>query len=234
MPPAPSHASSLSPSVTLLPTPIFRLLLSAPHPMTYLLLGLSLGLSAGIAPGPLLALVLQRSLSNGALSGVRVSLAPLLTDLPIVFLAFILVGRLSEFWLHLLMGIGGLFVLWLAIAAWRNAGRTRDLVVATSARQDLLHGALVNFLNPHPYLFWITVGAPTVVQAWRRTPWAAVGFVVGFYALLLGSKITLALFVSRAHSLNRQRQWLRFSAVLLLFASVWMLYSALHGLGWLI
>lgn len=201
--------------------------------MTYLFLGISLGLSAGIAPGPLLALVLQRSLSSGAASGVRVSMAPLLTDLPIVFLAFILVGRLSEFWLHILMAMGGGFVLWLAYDAWRTAGRTTTLVVATSARQDLMHGALVNFLNPHPYLFWITVGAPTVIQAWRRTPWAAVGFVVGFYVLLVGSKVVLAILVSRARFLNRQRQWLRFSAFLLLLAGCWMLYSAFQGLGWL-
>jgi threonine/homoserine/homoserine lactone efflux protein len=163
---------------------------------------------------------------------MRVSLAPLFTDLPIVFLALLLVGRLSEFWLHLLMGIGGLFVLWLALDAWRSAGRTTERSVTTSARQDLLHGALINFLNPHPYLFWLTVGAPTVVQAWRLTPWAAVAFVVAFYALLVGSKIVLALAIGRARTLNRQRQWLRLSATLLLLAGIWMLYTAMHGLGW--
>ena len=64
--------------------------------MPYALLGFSLGLSAGLAPGPLLALVIQRSLHGGLTSGLRVALAPLITDLPIVILALLLVGRLPR------------------------------------------------------------------------------------------------------------------------------------------
>ena len=81
--------------------------------MPYALLGLSLGLSAGLAPGPLLALVIQRSLQNGLASGLRVALAPLITDLPIVALAFFVVGRLPQAGLDVMLGVGGLFVLWL-------------------------------------------------------------------------------------------------------------------------
>lgn len=198
--------------------------------MTYVLLGLSLGLSAGIAPGPLLALVLQRSLHHGTASGIRVALAPLITDVPIVALAFVLVGRMSTAWVQAMLGAGGLFVLWLAYDAWRQSHKVLVLNTVPSAKQDVLHGAMVNFLNPHPYLFWLTVGAPTAVRAWRSTPWAAIGFVLAFYVLLLGSKIILAVAVGRAHSLRRQQLWLRFSALLLLVAGVWMLVTALQGL----
>lgn len=200
--------------------------------MPYILLGLSLGLSAGLAPGPLLALVIQRSLHGGLVSGLRVALAPLLTDLPIVALAFFLVGRLPQAGLDAMLGIGGLFVIWLGIDAWRHGSDGIDTATTTSARQDLLHGALINFLNPHPYLFWAAVGAPTVLTAWRSDRAGAIGFVLGFYVLLIGSKIALAYIFSRAKRLpaNRHRQLIQFSSLLLFAAGLFMLYTAWEGL----
>ena len=201
--------------------------------MPYLFLGLSLGLSAGLAPGPLLALVIQRSVQGGLASGLRVAVAPLLSDLPIVVLSFLLVGRLPEAGLDIMLGIGGLFVLWLGVDAMRHAGDGIDTTVTKTARQDYLHGALINFLNPHPYLFWIAVGAPTVVRAWRTDPWMAVVFIVSFYVLLIGSKVVLAFLFSRARALpQRQYTWMiRFSSLLLLIAGIFMLYTALRNLS---
>ena len=200
----------------------------------YPLLGFSLGLSAGLAPGPLLALVIQRTLRYGAMSGLRVAIAPLITDLPIVILALLVISRLPEVALHGLMGVGGLFVLWLAWEAWHETGAvlSTDVEVPT-AQQDLLRGAMVNFLNPHPYLFWGAVGAPIVIQAWEQSPWQAAGFVFMFYLMLVGSKVVLALILGRfrkmpAHIYHRAMQ---FSALLLLAAGLWMLYSAWQGIA---
>ena len=202
--------------------------------MFYSLLGFSLGLSAGLAPGPLLALVIQRTLRYGAASGLRIALAPLITDLPIVILALLVISRLPEIALHGLMAAGGLFVLWLAWDAWRETGAGLTASAETpTAQQDFLRGALVNFLNPHPYLFWGTVGAPIVIQAWEQSPWQAAGFVFMFYLMLVGSKVVLALILGRfrgmpAHLYHRAMQ---FSALLLLAAGVWMLYAAWQGVA---
>ena len=200
--------------------------------MFYPLLGFSLGLSAGLAPGPLLALVIQRTLRYGPVSGLRIALAPLITDLPIVALALLVISRLPAAALHGMMAAGGLFVLWLAWEAWHETGAGLAAEEESpSAQQDFLRGAMINFLNPHPYLFWGTVGAPLVVQAWRLSPWQAFGFVFTFYLMLVGSKVVLALLLGRfrrmpAHLYHRAMQ---FSALLLLAAGVWMLYAAWQG-----
>ncbi len=199
--------------------------------MTYLLLGLSLGFSAGIAPGPLLALILQRSLQSGLASGLRVAMAPLLTDAPIVLLALLLVGRLPERYLDAMLALGGLFVLWLGIDAIRQARRgdqSIDLARTTTARQDFWHGAVVNFFSPHPYLFWAAVGAPTVITAWKSSHLGAIGFMGGFYLMLIGSKMGLALVFSRAHGLPPRRLHflIELSSVLLIVAGLFMLYTA--------
>ncbi len=196
--------------------------------MTYLLIGFSLGLSAGVSPGPLLALVMQRSLKGGFASGARVAFAPLVSDLPIVVLSILLVGRLPEWALNGLLVVGGLFVIWLGIDGFRRGGAGLDAADAASARQDLAHGALVNFLSPHPYLFWATVGAPMFVRAWNSSPIDAVAFIVGFYTLLIGSKVVMAYLFSRAQGLppHWHSRVLRFASLLLVIIGVLMLYAA--------
>jgi threonine/homoserine/homoserine lactone efflux protein len=48
---------------------------------------LSFGLAAGLKPGPLGIIVIQQTLSKGLPAGVHASLAPLITDGPIIIAA---------------------------------------------------------------------------------------------------------------------------------------------------
>lgn len=158
--------------------------------------GLVLGLSAGLAPGPLLALVLRQSLQHGRREGLLVALAPLVTDLPIVVVALALAHRaLALDGVFALVAFGGaIYVLVLAVETARAELPSADL--AGQAPRSLVTGALANLLSPHPYLFWLTVGAPTTVTAYRQHGLAAAaGFVAAFYLLLVGSKVALALLV---------------------------------------
>ncbi|OGT32916.1 MAG: hypothetical protein A2W28_01290 [Gammaproteobacteria bacterium RBG_16_51_14] len=61
----------------------------------FLVTGAVLGISAGLAPGPLLALVVTETLKHGIRTGVRVALVPVCTDLPIIFLIPGLIFRIN-------------------------------------------------------------------------------------------------------------------------------------------
>ena len=52
--------------------------------VSFLLAGTALGLSAGFAPGPLLAMVISHTVRYGLTEGMKLATAPLITDLPIV------------------------------------------------------------------------------------------------------------------------------------------------------
>ena len=80
--------------------------------MDALLVGVSLGFGAGLAPGPLLALVIRSTLQDGFAAGVRVAISPLVTDLPIVVLAVFMASSLNETVLAALGLAGGAFVIW--------------------------------------------------------------------------------------------------------------------------
>ena len=158
--------------------------------MDKLALGFSLGLGAGLAPGPLLALVIRSTLHGGIGAGVRVAFAPLVTDIPIIVLALTLAATLPDDALGALGIAGGGFVLWLGVEALRETSVPAEAPSSAPAPQrDVLQGALVNALSPHPWVFWITVGAPILGE---HGAGGSALFLGAFYLLLIGTKVAIA------------------------------------------
>ncbi|HEX7504067.1 MAG TPA: LysE family transporter [Syntrophales bacterium] len=156
------------------------------------------GLSAGFLPGPLLALVVSQTLRYGTREGAKAAMAPLITDLPIILVSVLVMRSLSESRtaLGFISMAGGLFVIYLACECFRT---TRlDMGDSKVGPQSLGRGAAVNALNPHPYLFWLTVGGPSVIRAWAESPLWAVAFVAVFIGCIVGSKVLIASVVGQS------------------------------------
>lgn len=168
--------------------------------MAELVAGLSIGLAAGISPGPLQALIVTSTLRNGFGAGWRVAIAPLLTDVPIIVAAILAVGALPVTWAEVLGLVGGAVVI--AFGTWEMRSAFRPIAVSEvgPTGRDVWRGVLVNALSPHPWVFWIAAGAPFLVGAWTADPWRGVAFVAGFYILLVGSKVALAAGVAMSRS----------------------------------
>ena len=62
--------------------------------LEFLSSGILLGLAAGFAPGPLLVLVISETMRHGIRAGLKVSIAPLITDVPIILVSLIVLNRL--------------------------------------------------------------------------------------------------------------------------------------------
>ena len=168
--------------------------------VNFLAMGSILGLSAGFAPGPLLTLVISETLQHDIRAGVKVALAPMITDLPIIMLTLFILVKLSGF--HRVLGIiscmGGLFVLYLG---WQSiVTKGVELNLQGTRPKSLAKGIIVNTLNPHPYLFWFGVGGPTVTKAMNLGMVAPLLFIGSFYVLLVGSKILIAVLVGKSRS----------------------------------
>lgn len=162
--------------------------------------GILLGLYAGFSPGPLLALVVSETLRHGVRAGIRVALAPLITDFPIIALSILLLAQLARYQsvLGIISMVGGIVVMLLAWESFRTRGINVD--VQQVRPQSLRRGIVVNFLNPSPYLFWISVGGPIMVRASTGNNWWVAAFLLGFYPMLVGSKMALALVVGRSRN----------------------------------
>jgi threonine/homoserine/homoserine lactone efflux protein len=166
----------------------------------YLMIGTILGLSAGFAPGPLLTLVISETIQHDMKAGVKVALAPIATDLPIIILTVFILSKLAHF--HNVLGVisivGGFLILFIGYQAIRTKGV--DIEIREERPRSLTKGMIVNVLNPHPYLFWLSVGAPTITKAANQSILVSASFIIGFYFFLVGSKILLAVLVGRSKS----------------------------------
>ena len=120
--------------------------------INFLTIGTILGLSAGFAPGPLLTLVISETLQHDIKSGVKVAIAPIITDLPIIIITLFILAKLSNF--HNILGIisltGGFVILFMGYESIRTKGVELNLQETKS--RSLMKGILVNALSPHPYI----------------------------------------------------------------------------------
>ena len=155
------------------------------------LLGLTLGWAAGISPGPLLGLVITTTIRAGLGAGLRMSAVPLLSDLPVVVVALAFAAGVPTGLLDWLSLLGGGYLIWLGASEMRAMQSEVPPVSMAKA-------VMVNLLSPHPWLFWITVGGPILVEAWRSRPGAGVAFISLFYLMIVLTKMAVAGVVARA------------------------------------
>jgi threonine/homoserine/homoserine lactone efflux protein len=172
--------------------------------MVYLMLGITYGFAAAVQPGPLTTYLISQTLSSGWRRTMPAILAPLISDGPIAILMLLLLSRVPTGMVHWLRLLGGLFLFYLAWGAWKTWWQF-DEKVATfprSSRQSMLNAALVNLLNPNPYLGWSLVLGPLLLKGWRETPANGVSVVAGFYSAMIASLAIIILIFHAARNLG--------------------------------
>jgi len=187
------------------------------------------GLSGGLSPGPLLTLVVSETLARGRNAGLAVSMSPLITDGPAIAAAVFLLGRVenSDAALGIISIAGGALLTTYGIAGLRGAElKVEESEVERKVWASLGKGVSVNFLNPNPYLFWLTIGTPILLRAHESSWSLAVGFLVVFYLALVGSKCVLTILVARSRAVLRGRAYVLVNRILavalLVFAAIFI------------
>ncbi len=166
--------------------------------LEYLILGGGLGLAAGLQPGPMLAFLLSRAAAAGWRRTLPACFAPLLSDGPIALVSLLLLSRLGPSFQVVLQAAGGLLLLYFAAAGFRQWRRPGLPARDGSAPRTVVEAALLNLLNPNPYLGWSLVLGPTLVTAWRESEVNAFAFVASFYGTMCGTMAVFVLLVGAA------------------------------------
>ncbi len=170
--------------------------------LTYLLQGISLGLSAAASPGPFQAFLIGRTLKNGWRSTLPAAFAPLISDGPIILLMTLLLTNLPAFALRTIQIVGGAYVLYLA---WRSFLTWKNFTPAaapTETGQTLWQAVVANLLSPGPYIFWSLLAGPVLVKGWRESPSNGISFLLGFYGTMICSLLLLVILFSAARKLG--------------------------------
>ncbi|WP_230375726.1 LysE family translocator [Methanolobus vulcani] len=196
----------------------------------FLISGILMGFASGISPGPLLAMTISESLEHGSRAGIKVAVSPFITDILIVSIILLFLLEFENYDSVIAMiSIGGAFYLiYLGISSLKT--KNINLELETKKTDSLKKGIIANFLSPHPYLFWIAIGGPIIFKAQDTSIFSAMLFVAGFYGLLVGSKIIIAMLVGRSRTFLKNNYYLYTIRSLGLVYMVFAFYFLKQGL----
>ncbi len=158
--------------------------------MFFAISALTLGLAAGLKPGPLGIFVIHQTMSRGTLHGFLASLAPIITDGPIIGLALLLSFQVDELdnFIGLLSLLGSLYLAFIAYKTFNTSSSIHPLSRQGSS-SSLGTAIKINFLNPAPYIFWLTIGSSYLLMG---TTIEAVIFIFCALLSLCLTKFTVA------------------------------------------
>lgn len=202
--------------------------------LTYLILGMTYAFAAAVQPGPLQTYLISQTLSHGWRRTLPAAFSPLISDGPVIALVLLVLTRVPAWLAQGLRLAGGVFVLylaWGAVKAWRRYD-PQDATRAPSKRQSVLRAALVNLLNPNPYIGWSLVLGPLLLKGWREAPADGVALLAGFYGtMVLSLAGTIALFAAARNLGPRvNRVLVGLASVALACFGCYLLWSGTRGL----
>jgi len=194
----------------------------------YVLQGIGYGLAAAAQPGPLQTYLISQALTKGWKQALPAALAPLISDGPIVAFSLLVISQLPARLERFLYIAGGLFLLYLAYSTYRSWKYFDSNPPSPNMEnpQSLLKAALVNVLNPNPYLFWSLATGPILLTGWRDTTIHGLSFLAGFYATMILGLATIILVFGSARQLGPRvnRALLGISALALLCFGLFQLW----------
>jgi threonine/homoserine/homoserine lactone efflux protein len=196
-----------------------------------ILIGSGFAFVAAVQPGPLQAFLLSSVAQKGWKRTLPASMSPLLSDGPIALLVLFLLNRISKEMYGILQATGGFLLLYFAWAGYRQWKQfeATELNTHKTMPRTLLQAAMVNILNPNPYLGWSLVLGPAFLTAWHQHPLNAVVLIIAFYTTML---IVLACIIflfgaTRLLSLKGRRVLILVSAGILTGMGVYQLVASI-------
>ncbi len=198
--------------------------------LSYAILGMAYAFAAAVQPGQFQAYVISRAVANGWRRTLPAALSPLLSDLFTVSLVLAILTQVPPLFLLVLRLVGGFFLLYLALGAFRTFRSTtlETAAPASPAHRTVLEAALVNVLNPNPYLAWALVMGPLFLEAWKKSPSYGVALVAAFYVTIIVATAGIILLAALAGSFGPKasRPLVGISAVALFGFAVYQLVTA--------
>ncbi|MCJ7735332.1 MAG: LysE family transporter [Anaerolineales bacterium] len=165
-----------------------------------LLIGIGYALSAGLQPGPLQAFFLAKVSEQGWRRTLPAAFAPLVSDGPIALVSILLLNILPVGFRDLLQLGGGILLCifaWSAFRSWKQ-DQPQDPESSNATPRTVLQAALINLLNPNPYLGWSLVMGPAVLSAWADGPGMAAALLLAFYITMISTSMVMIYLMGQA------------------------------------
>jgi threonine/homoserine/homoserine lactone efflux protein len=172
--------------------------------ISYLIFGITYAFAAAAQPGPFQTYIISETLSKGWKKTLPAAFAPLISDIPVVVIVLFLLSNVPVMVLNILQLAGGIFLIYLAYGAY-NTWRSFDVnkkVEVHSGSKTMMKAALVNFLNPNPYIGWSLIMGPLFLKGYHETPSNGIALLVSFYSTLIVCSMGIMILFSFAKNLG--------------------------------
>lgn len=176
-----------------------------------------------------MTLVISETLKHGTKEGIKVAVSPLITDLPIIIVTILVMSRIAniDYLLGMIAFGGSIFLIYLAFESIFFKGIKHDVEGQASV---IKKGVIANLLNPSPYVFWFTIGAPTILKAYHEGFIYAGLFLIIFYSVLIGSKVVIAAITGKSRHILSSKYYLyliRFLGVVMFMFAIYFIKSGI-------
>jgi threonine/homoserine/homoserine lactone efflux protein len=174
----------------------------------YLIQGVTFGLAAAVTPGPLAMFIIYQAVASGRRRAIPAAFSPLISDGPIAILVLAILSRMPPRMIVYLRLLGGAFILYLAYSAWRSWRNFDSEKPAPTkpGQSNALKAAVINWLNPNPYISWSLIMGPILINGWRTSPTNGIAFLAGFYVVMIACMIGMILFFAAANKMGLRVQ----------------------------
>jgi threonine/homoserine/homoserine lactone efflux protein len=171
--------------------------------LSFLSQGIGIGFAAGAQPGPFLNHVIGTALTGGWRRGIVTIFAPLVADLPLIVLSVTILRSVSPDFLRIVQLAGGLYLLWMAYGGIQRFRQGDGFEIKpVSVNRSFWQAVLMIYLGPAPYVFWVTISGPLLVQGLEQSLWHGLAFVLGFYGTFLAMLAGYVILFARLGQIN--------------------------------
>ena len=106
--------------------------------------------------------------------------------------------------IHALQIGGGLLLFFMAYKTYNNLrSHSKNTVQKNdSNKMTFLKAALVNFLNPAPYLGWALIMGPIFIEGWNNSPAFGIALLISFYSTMVICLVAIIMLFGTASKLG--------------------------------
>lgn len=165
--------------------------------LSTLVLGLLIGFTGALAPGPTLVATINASLKGDWTAGLKVSLGHIVIETAIFFLIILGLARVAQPYTTAIAIIGGIALIVFGILTISGSRTARlSTTPAQVAADPYMAGLLTSAANPYFWIWWLSVGSALLISSLAGGFLFAVVFMIGHW----GADVSWYVFVSTAVS----------------------------------
>lgn len=191
-------------------------------------LGLVIGFTGALAPGPTLVATINASIAGDWKAGPKVTLGHIVTESVIFFLIVMGLATLALPYTTAIGAIGGIALMVFGILTITGSrGASLNGPVTGTASNPYIAGIVTSAANPYFWIWWLTIGSAMVIAGLSGGIILATVFMVGHWCADLGWYTVVSAGISKGKSILSDISYRRIMAVcgvfLILFGAYYLL-----------